>query len=519
MKTKILYVIFCLAILVIGACKKHDYAEGELSPIIAVGDLRSLYKGTDLTLTSEKMEGATQIVGTVISNPDSGNVPKDVVILQNSRRSMVRGIMLALGATSLTYHSGDSLVVKVEGTVLKKVNGALQITGLTPAAITKVSSQNPVTVRAVSSYTIKSNPDQYESTLVQIKAATVMPAPKFGDTFAGEKYLVNGADSIVLHTEATASYAGAAIPSSATFAGILISSQNTAGKTLLQVWPRTGADITDVVKPVDPDGSLGPNPVIITGYVNDSKGADGNYEYFQFRATQNIDFSKTPMAVVTCTNAGTAAPNAGDAPGAGWATGGGRTYKFNLTSGKVKQGDFFYVGGSNKKINGPNTTDISSANWIRSIAYVTNDGDGFGSMSSGLLPNSGNAGGIAIFVGTSVTETSIPADFVLFGGTGVTTIYNATTGKGYRVCDNDHYHVQDPTTSAAQPFIYQGSNTYVIPHSTPADAGIFVKLGGSFDMTNKVWLAPRKFVYYTMTTTSALPDIESGVDVTAVSTK
>ncbi|WCT10169.1 DUF5689 domain-containing protein [Mucilaginibacter jinjuensis] len=516
MKTRILYIICCFAMLLISACKKHDFADGTLSPIIAVSDLRALYKGSDVPLTDKNMQGATEIVGIVISNPDSGNVPKDVVVLQNIRRSATRGINLALGSSSTSYHSGDSLIVNVNGAVLKRVNGALQIAGLTAGNITKVSANNAVTVRTASSYTIKANPDQYESTLVKITAATVIPVPKFGDTYAGEKYLVNGADSIVLHTEATASYANNAIPASATFTGVLFQSLNAAGKTIFQVWPRSGADVTDIVKPVDPDGSLGPNPVIVTGYVNDSKGADGNYEYFQFRATQNIDFSKTPMAVVTCTNAGTAAPNAGDAPGAGWATGGGRTYKFNLTSGKVNQGDFFYVGGSNKKIDGPNTTDISSANWIRTIAYVTTDGDGFGSASTGLLPNSGNAGGIAIFVGTNVTNTSVPVDFVLFGGTGVTTIYNATTGKGYLAVDNDHYHLKDPTTGVDQPFIFQGSNSYVIPHSTPADAGIFVKLGGTFNMTSKIWTKARGYTFLTMSPTSALTDIETGTDVTSV---
>src|SRR5689334_2844029 len=69
------------------------------------------------------------------------------------------------------------------------------------------------------------------------------------------------------------------------------------------------------------------------------KGAIGNIRIFSLMLPKLINFEKTPMAVVTCTNAGTAAPNAGDAPGAGWATGGGRTYKFNLTSGVVNKGD------------------------------------------------------------------------------------------------------------------------------------------------------------------------------------
>jgi hypothetical protein len=155
MKTRILYIICCFATLLIGACKKHDFADGTLSPIIAVSDLRALYKGSDVTLTETNMQGANQIVGIVISNPDSGNVPKDIVVLQNIRRSATRGISLVLGSASTTYHSGDSLVIKVAGSVLKRVNGALQITGLTAGNITKVSSNNAPTVRTASSYTIK----------------------------------------------------------------------------------------------------------------------------------------------------------------------------------------------------------------------------------------------------------------------------------------------------------------------------------------------------------------------------
>lgn len=509
MKTRFLYIALCVLTMAIGACKKHDYADGELSPIIAVADLRTLYKGSDVTLTKDKMLGAVNITGTVISMPDSGNAPNGLVVMQNYRRGMLRGIAFNLGAAAATYHSGDSLVVKVEGTTLKRVDGMLQLTGITEASITKVSEKNPVTVQATSSYSIKTNPDQFESTLVRIKTATISPSPKPEDTFAGNRHLVNGADSVMMHTEETASFADAKLPASATVAGLLLVGSDGNGGTGFQVWPRGISDISDITAPSDPNASLGKMPVIVTGYINDTKGADGNYEYFQFRATRDIDFSKTPMAVVTCTNAGSAAPNAGDAPGAGWATGGGRTYKFNLTTGTVAKGEFFYVGGSNKRINGPNTTDISDAKWIRTIAYVTNDGDGFGSASAGLLPNSGNAGGIAIFDGIMVTEASVPVDVVFFGGTGKTTIFNETTNKGYRIPENEHYTADNGT----QPFFYQGTNTYVIPHSTPADQGFFIKLGGSFDATNKAWTTPRAYKVYQLQSTSTLSEIESGADV------
>lgn len=520
MKTRIFYFSLCIAAMLfaISGCKKHDYAEGTLSPIIAVSDLRFIYKGTDVTLSTDNMEGATDIIGTVISHPDSGNAPAGLVILQNYRRGVTRGIALAMGAESTNYKFGDSLRVKVEGSTLGRVDGSLQITGLTAASVQKISGNNIVVPRTVSTFTIKAKPDEYENTLVQINSTTISPAPKPTDIFAGDRFLVNGADSILMHTEATASYAKAALPASATVAGIVLIKTLAGGSApTLQILPRLYSDFSKLEAPADPNGvGLGKFPVIITGFVADTKGGDGNYEYIQLRATRNIDFTKTPMALVTCTNGGTAAPNAGDAPGGGWATGGGRTYKFNLNTGTVTKGEFFYVGGSNKKINGPNTTDISSAKWIRSIAYVTNDGDGFGSASGGIFPNSGNAGGIAVFATTNVVETTIPVDVVIFGGTGKTTIYNATTNKGYRVVDNDHYLLVDPATGTQQPFVYQGTNTYTIAHPTVVDVGNFFMLGGTFDSVNKVWITPRGKNIYTLSTTSTLAEIETGANVTVV---
>jgi hypothetical protein len=510
MKQKIYTVVlFCVMILA-AACEKHDYAAGTLSPITSLEDVRALYKGADVVLNKENLMSAAQITGVVISNPDSGNVAAGVVVLQNKRRNKTRGIILELPSAA-TYKAGDSLLVTVTGLTLTKVKGSLRLKGLTDAGINKISAGNVVTATTVSSYNITLKPGEYESTLVQISAGTINPAPLPGVPMSGDHSVVNGADSIILHTETTAAFAANELPASANFTGIVYINETATGAMALQVWPRTYGDITDRIAPVDPNGpKLGKFPVVITGYVNDAKGADGNYEYFQFKATRDIDFEQTPMAVVTCTNAGTAAPNVGKAPAGGWATGGGRTYKFNLTSGSVTKGQFFYVGGSNKRINGPNSTDISAAKWIRTIAYVTNDGDGFGSSSSGLLPNSGNAGGIAIFEGTNITETSVPVDAILFGGSGTGTIYNADTNTGYRTVDSDHYAVVDPATGTAQPFFLQGTNTYIIPHQTPADQGIFVKLNGVFNTTTKTWVSPRGYDVYLMSPTSSTAEIESG---------
>jgi hypothetical protein len=514
MKTRILYLLLLSAVLW-SACEKHDYAEGVLSPISSLDELRSLHKGSDLTLEKADLTGAHQITGVVISDPSSGNLPAGMLVLQNKRRNITRGIILQTSDASM-YNAGDSLLVNVEGKILSRVNGSLQIKGISAADIQKVSEGNELNVQSTSSYSINLKPSDFESTLVKITSATVDPVPEFGDDFTGDKVLVNGADRITLHTEATAAFAQEEIPATATFTGILFMKTGTDGNTVLQIWPRSSDDVIDRVAPVDPNGpKLGKFPVIITGFVNDAKGGDGNYEYFQFRATRDINFEETPMAVVTCTNAGGAAPYAGTAPGGGWATGGGRTYKFNLTSGSVTKGEFFYVGGSNKRINGPNSTVMNTVKWIRDIAYVTNDGDGFGAKSGGLLPNSGNAGGIAIFEGINVAEESVPVDVVFFGGTGKTTIYNETDNTGYRIVESDHYSPVDPATSTPQPFFYQGTNQYVIPHQSPTDLGIFVKLGGVFNATTKTWVTPRAHTFFLMGMETPVTEIEAN-DVTTI---
>jgi len=515
MKTRFVYIVMLIASFVWSSCEKHNFAEGTQSPVTSIEELRALHKGADVSINTADLNEAHQITGVVISDAEGSNIPSGLIVLQNTWRNKTRGIVITSSVAG-SYKSGDSLLVSIDGGVLKRVNGSLQLTGIADAAIKKISSGNPTNIQAASSYSINLKPNDYESTLVQVKSAVVSPAPLPGSTLSGDKSIINGADSIVLHTEATAAFADTELPASASFAGVLFLTQSATGTIVPQVWPRSAADITDQVAPVDPNGpGLGKFPVLITGFVNDAKGGDGNYEYFQFLATKDIDFEKTPMAVVTCTNAGSAAPYAGTAPAGGWATGGGRTYKFNLTTGKVSKGEFFYVGGKNKKINGPNSTDISASTWISALDYVNNDGDGFGTKSGGLLPNSGNAGGIAIFEGINVTETSIPVDAVFFGGTGKTTIYNEANNAGYRIPENDHYSLVDPATNVAQPFFYQGTNQYVIPHQSPADLGMFVKLGGVFNATTASWTTPRAHVFYLMTMTSAVTEIETG-DVTQI---
>src|SRR5690606_9554416 len=168
----------------------------------------------------------------------------------------------------------------------------------------------------------------------------------------------------------------------------------------------------------------------------DPQGGDGNYEYEQMMATsEDIDFSLTPYCIVFTNNAGASTPLG--APANGWATGGLRTIKWNITSGIAKKGQFFYFGGTTKMINGSSSTPYTGDSWYAK-AYATsgtNAGDGgvvvtsiFG--TSGPFANSGNPCGVAIFKGTSIDKESVPADviFVSLKGTGGS-LYQAASGS------------------------------------------------------------------------------------------
>jgi len=258
--------------------------------------------------------------------------------------------------------------------------------------------------------------------------------------------------------------------------------------------------------------------IIITGVMYDPGGSDapaensvshglthkGGYEYIQFMATEDIDFSVTPYSVVICKN--TSSLGAVD-PAKAWAVGGDRSYKFNLTSGTAAKGTFFYVGGPEKTIAGyvyhstnvnpgVRTLDISSSNWIRVIPYGSSAFDDFGNSTSGLFPNGeANPFGIGVFEGINVTGTSAPID-AIFVATANPIGATATTysSGGYKVPDNDHYESSayfGSSTKNKFAFLYQNATSIGLS----ADYGNFLKLGGKYDPHTKTWIEARTTTY------------------------
>jgi len=515
MKKTLFYTLLLLLVAGIwsGCQKSNTYPGGVVSPVIPIIDLKSLYKGTDVALNEQSMLGSHAISGIVVSDFSGGNMPAGLLVIQDHRRlSVYRGISIAIGADAAKYAPGDSVTVELVGGTLKRVNGILQITGVPPTSVSKISGGNPVTVVQTTSSAILKDPVSYESLLVAIVKGGFDPLPTPTDVFSGDKTVNDGFDNITLHTEATANFANTPLPVSANFYGIVFNKQAAADSLIPQVRMRTGADVQIL------SSTLDITPIVISGFINDVIGGDGNYEYIQLLATRDINFGDTPFSVVVTNNAGASTPSG--YPSNGWATGGGsvavgttaattfRTFKFNLTSGTAAKGTYFYVGGSGKTINGSGSTSMATSNWIRAFNYTTQDGDGFGIRNGGFFANSGNAFGMAVFAGTTVTKDTAPID-VIFVGTGGSLYTPGPPEAGYKIANTDFYDKVNPITLQPQPYYREGGNTMALLYTTPADAGFFYKLGGVYNARLGKWVKARSQQTIILTKTSAIAEIES----------
>lgn len=487
-------ILVCLAV-VLGfwGCEKDKYPGGVPHNYIALLDLRGIYNGSPVTLTKDALFGGDRMAAMVVSDHRGGNSPEGLVMVQERRRlGLLRGIALDLGAAASAYLPGDSLEIMLEGATLVRENGILQIQGLEPSDITKISSGNSITVTPVKANLIINSPGAYESTLLAIANAGFDASYPAGTTYSGNRIINDGFGNITLHTEPGTPNADDPIPFLSNFTGIVVTPDS---DTAPQLWPRSEADIT-VLAATAPKIS----PIVITGYLADPNGTDANYEYIQLMATRDINFASNNFSVVTCNNAGASTPVG--FPANGWATGDMRTYKINITTGNVQKGQYFYVG-ANKNIWGAGSTDISAAFWVTKT-YASTAGDGFGTATSNLLANSGNAGGIAVFDLTAVTSDTIPVDVIFYGGAG--SLYTAgPPERGYKITNNDYYNVKDPISLNIQPYFNMGSNTNKLAF---AAATYFSRLGGKYNIITGRWSNARTLTGVPLTGTSTLTAIE-----------
>jgi hypothetical protein len=513
---------------ILAACKRDsDYIKSNASPFISNFDLRKLYKGTDVALNTDLMRGANSLRGQVISDHSGNNLPAGLLIIQNTRRvgngiDSLRGMAINIGADAAKYVPGDSVHINIEGGVIKRVDGILQISGVDASKVTKVASNVELKANRGFANQIVANPSAFECTLITIVKGTFNPTLSPTDVLSGSKSLNDGTSDIVMHTQANASFANVIPPYSGNYTGIVFNIVKD-GVSKAEHRVRKASDIVTLSSEIETTAA------VISGFMADPNGGDPRYEYVQLLATQDINFAVTPFSVIVSNNAGGASP--GGFPTNGWVAGGTvnvaqfRTYKFALTSGTVKKGEFFYVGGDQKFINGANSTSMSALKWIRSFNYTTTNGDdgiGFkttvGSTTAGLMANSGNSFGIALFNTRNVTKDTNPIDVVFTWSGG--SLYSAgPPPAGFRVANNDFYDRVDPITLREQPYYRSGTNTQHLGAYPTADIGYFNKLGGVYSATLGKWVQARSRVLVQLTKQSAISEIETangGTDVTTI---
>lgn len=528
------HLLYCLLMIsataAISSCNDDGYGNypgGVPNSIVSILDVRPLYKGKDIALTKENVYGASQLAAVVISEHTEKNIPEGLLVVQDSRRlATLRGIAIDLGAAAANYHIGDSVLIDISGGTLTRKNSILTITGLTASNVVN-KGKGTVTLNAVTVAEMLANPGNYESSLCLINKASFNPALAPGEVISGSKKINDGFGDLVLYTDPAASYANRAPYSLAAYVGIPF----TTADGSVQLRTRYEYDIVDM-------GSSAQD-LLITGIQSDPKGGDGGYEYVQMLATKDINFVTTPYSIVFCGNAGTA--SSATPLDAGWATGGQRTIKWNITSGSVQKGKFFYFGFQGKKINGSTGTNAfpASTNWYQKnyATSGTNPGDGglvrtseFG--TSGPWANNGNMCGVALFKGTTVTEATVPEDVLFISSGGGAAIYDPTKTPilGYRICNNDWYSMYsigiDPATYRPMvvPYLHYRStgNTTNMPYpvnekypTAPTDAGLFNMMGGTYNIKLGRWTTARKqTVFELVQTTATIDSLEINANVT-----
>lgn len=500
MKKYILYtIVSVMGVLSLGSCSKDgNYPGGVISSYIGIFDVRSIYKGQSVQISQDNLDGSTTIAGVVVSDHREGNFPEGYLVIQDRRRlNQLRGITIPLGKVAENYIIGDSLEINIVGSELTREDGVLQLKNVLESNIVKIASDRPIPNNRVTAKDILANPDKYESTLVAIVKGGFNPLPAAGDILEGQKTLNDGFGNLNMVTKSSAKFAKKNLSVLANYFGVIFNKQGADGNLVPYEVLRRESDIQELSSVIEH------TPVAISGFASDVKGGDGNYEYIQLLAIEDIDFTKTPYSVIVSNNANASTPTG--VPAKGWATGGMRTYKLNITSGTVTKGQYFYVGGKYKLINGSSSTDISNAKWVLNYDYVTKDGfDGIGNKTGGLMANSGNAFGIAVFNTTTVTEAIKPVDVMYISGGGALT--DGT--KGYRITNNDYYDVIDPLSLKAQPFFMAGTNNIFLKYNT-SDVGYFVSLGGVYNTSLARWTSARSQNNIEMTKASTLTEIEN----------
>ena len=218
-----IFFAFFLGVISLSSCSKNEYESvGIVSPIITIGYVKALHNGDDVPLVKEKLMGASQIAGVVISDRNNGNFKANEIVVQNNGKGIIAGLVFSFNEDNSSINLGDSVKIDITDCILTRENGSLKVKGpnLNFAKVSRVASNKVVEPRVISLTQLYSDFFPYENTLVQINNVS-FPDLVGGTVYEGEIKL--GEDptiSIYLSTLSSASFSQNFLPLTASFLGI-----------------------------------------------------------------------------------------------------------------------------------------------------------------------------------------------------------------------------------------------------------------------------------------------------------
>ena len=191
-----------------------------------IANVRALFTGS-----STSAPASTAIAGIVISDKDEGNITAKNIVVQNSNGS---GIVVRFSSDNTTIAMGDSVNIEISGATISEYNGLLQVDGVSNSNATVLSTGNSISPRVATAADINTNAEAWESTLVQINAATISGSTTYENTTT----VTDASGSIDMYTRPGATFSGSAVPSGSVNITAIVSQY-----TSYQINIRTLADV------------------------------------------------------------------------------------------------------------------------------------------------------------------------------------------------------------------------------------------------------------------------------------
>lgn len=167
--------------------------------VISIQEIRNLFKAG-----TQSGPAGRKIAGVVISDRANGNWDTRNLVVQDASG----GIALRF-ASNHAFNVGDAIEVVVSGQELSEFNGLLQVNNIENNLVKKTGTGTLPTPREATAAEVKANLENWESTLVKIKGATLSG----GSTYSGTRKVNDASGNVDLFTRSQASFATQNLPS------------------------------------------------------------------------------------------------------------------------------------------------------------------------------------------------------------------------------------------------------------------------------------------------------------------